>query len=130
MSSNIRVVKICEMCSKEFVAKKTTSKTCSDSCAKRFYKLNMRNDKIAHVALETAIKQAPKAYVTEEQIRVINAKQYLTLKEEALLLNISALTLRRWTLGGKMPASKVGKKWVYESPLYFIGCFKYQPATC
>ena len=35
MSSNIKVAKICEMCSKEFAAKKTTSKTCSDSCAKR-----------------------------------------------------------------------------------------------
>ncbi len=115
MSSNIRVVKICEMCSKEFIAKKTTSKTCSDSCAKRFYKLKIKNDKIAQVELETTIKKAPNAFVTEEQIRVINAKQYLTLKEAALLLNISALTLRRWTLAGKMPAMKFGKKWVYKS---------------
>lgn len=117
MSSNIRVVKICEMCSKEFVAKKTTSKTCSDDCAKRFYKLRIKNEKIAHVELETAIKKAPKAFVTEEQIRVINAKQYLTLKEAALLLNISPLTLRRWTLAGKMHADKFGKKWVFKKSL-------------
>ena len=114
MSSNIRVLKICEMCSKDFIAKKTTSKTCSDGCAKRFYKLKIKNSKIAQVELETAFKKTTKGFITEEQIKVLNDKQYLTLKEAALLLNISALTLRRWTLGGKMQASKMGKKWVYE----------------
>jgi hypothetical protein len=56
------------MCRKEFIAKKTTSKTCSDNCAKRFYKLKIKNDKIAQVQLETAIKKTPKAFVTEEQM--------------------------------------------------------------
>ena len=114
MSSNIRVVKICEMCGKEFIAKKTTSKTCSDNCAKRFYKLNKRNEKIGDAELQTAIKKIPKSFVTEEEIRIINLKELLTLMEAALLLNISPLTLRRWTLCGKMPASKIGKKWVYK----------------
>ena len=114
MSSNIRVVKICELCNKEFIAKKTTSKTCSDNCAKRFYKLNIRNEKIAEVELQTAIKKTPKNFVTEEEMRIINVKELLTLNEAALLLNISPLTLRRWTLCGKMPASKIGKKWVYR----------------
>ena len=114
MSSSIRVVKICEMCSKEFIAKKTTSKTCSDNCVKRIYKLNKRNEKVAEVELQTAIKKAPKNFVTEEEIRIINAKELLTLNEVALLLNISPLTLRIWTLCGKMPATKIGKKWVYK----------------
>jgi len=114
MSSNIRVVKICEMCGKEFIAKKTTSKTCSDNCAKRFYKLNKRNEKIGDAELQSAIKKTPKSFVTEEEIRIINLKELLTLMEAALLLNISPLTLRRWTLCGKMPASKIGKKWVYK----------------
>ena len=114
MSSNIRVVKICEMCGKEFIAKKTTSKTCSDNCAKRFYKLNKRNEKIGDAELQTAIKKTPKSFVTEEEIRIIKLKELLTLMEAALLLNISPLTLRRWTLCGKMPASKIGKKWVYK----------------
>ena len=38
----------------------------------------------------------------------------LTLNEAALLLNISPLNLRRWTLCGKMPANKIGKKWAYK----------------
>ena len=114
MSSNMQIVKICEYCSKEFIAKKTTTKCCSDDCAKRFYKLNKRNDKIAQVELKTEIRRQPKAFITEAEIRVIQTKQYLTLKEAAVLLNVSPLTLRRWTLDGKMQASKVGKKWMFE----------------
>lgn len=35
----------------------------------------------------------------------MNTKGYLTLKEAVLILNISPLSLRRWTLGGKMHAN-------------------------
>ena len=110
MSSNIRVVKICEMCSRDYIAKKTTSKTCSDICSKRLYKLEVKNSKVALVELQTAMTKSPKAFVTEAQIRAINAKQYLNLKKAAILLDISPLTLRRWTLCGKIEASKIGKK--------------------
>jgi len=34
----------------------------------------------------------------------------LTLKEAALLLNVSPLTLRCWTLAGKVKSKKMGKK--------------------
>ena len=114
MSSTIRVVKICEMCSRDYIAKKTTTRTCSDICAKRLYKLEVKNSKVALVELQTAMTKSPKAFVTEEHIRAINAKHYLTLREAAILLNISPLTLRRWTLCGKIQASKIGKKWGYE----------------
>jgi len=113
----MQIVKICEYCSKEFIAKKTTTKCCSDDCAKRFYKLNKRNDKIAQAELKTEIKRQPKDFITENELKVIQAKQYLTLKEAAVLLNVSPLTLRRWTLDGKMSASKVGKKWMFERKL-------------
>ena len=113
----MQIVKICEYCSKEFIAKKTTTKCCSDDCAKRFYKLNKRNDKIAQTELKTEIKRQPKDFITEDELKVIQAKQYLTLKEAAVLLNISPLTLRRWTLDGKIKANKVGKKWMFERKL-------------
>jgi excisionase family DNA binding protein len=48
--------------------------------------------------------------VTEEEILAVQAKDYLTLKEAAWLLNISPLTLRRWTLDGKIASIKIGKK--------------------
>ena len=46
MSSNIRINRICQYCGKEFEAKKTTSKTCSDKCAKMLYKQRQKEAKI------------------------------------------------------------------------------------
>ena len=89
------------MCSRNYIAKKTTTRTCLDICAKRFYKLEVKNSKVALVELQSAITKSPKAFVTEAQIRAINAKQYLNLKKAAILLDISPLTLRRWTLCGE-----------------------------
>ena len=96
--SNINIVKICEYCKNEFIAKTTTTKCCSDNCSKRFYKLKIKNDKIAQAELKTEIKRKPKAFITEEEIKAIQAKENLTLIEAAILLNISPLTLRRWIL--------------------------------
>jgi DNA-binding transcriptional regulator YiaG len=100
MSSNIKIVKICEYCNNEFIAKTTTTKCCSDNCSKRFYKLKIKNDKIVQAELKTEIKRRPKNFISEEEIRAIQAKQNLTLKEAPMLLNITPLTLRRWTLAG------------------------------
>ena len=110
MSSNIRIVKTCEFCKKEFIARTTVTKTCSDHCAKRLYKLRQKERKIEQAEVKEEIKRKPKAFITEEEIRVIQAKEYLTLKEAALLLNVSQLTLRRWILAGRIASFKVGKK--------------------
>src|ERR1019366_3989443 len=113
MSSNIKIVKICEYCNHEFIAKTTTTKCCSDNCSKRFYRLKIKNDKIARAKLKTEIRRRPKAFITEEEIKAIQAKENLTLIEAAILLNITPLTLRRWTLAGKVNSQKVGKKHIY-----------------
>src|SRR5665647_1968215 len=68
---------------------------------------------IAKAELKTEIKRRPKAFITAEEIKAIQSKQYLTLKEAAILLNITPLTLRRWTLDGKVNSQKVGKKHLY-----------------
>ena len=114
MSSNLRIVKICEFCKQEFIARKTTTQTCSDPCAKRLYKLRKRENAIGRVEIETMVKRRPEAFITEEQVKVIQAKEWLTLKEAALILNVSPLTLRRWTLAGKLKSEKVGRKHVYK----------------
>jgi excisionase family DNA binding protein len=70
----------------------------------------LREKAISRVKLETEVKRRPGTFVTEEQVRVIQAKEWLTLKEAALLLNVSPLTLRRWTLAGRVKSKKVGRK--------------------
>jgi len=110
MSSNLRIVKICAYCNQEFIARKTTTETCSDACAKRLYKLRLREKAISRAKMETEARRKPEAFITEEQVRAIQAKEWLTLVEAALLLNVSPLTLRRWTLAGKVKSKKVGRK--------------------
>ena len=56
------------------------------------------------------VKREAKAFINEDGIKAIQAKEWLTLKEAALLLNVSPLTLRRWVLTGKVKSKKVGKK--------------------
>lgn len=122
MSSNLRIVKICETCKKEFIARTTVTQCCSDPCAKRLYKLKKRNKAIQQSKLKTDIISRPKAYITEEEIRAVNNKQFLTLKESAILMNVSPLTLRRWILGHKIKSKKLGKKHILDkaSILQFI----------
>lgn len=113
MSSNLRIVKVCECCKQEFIARKTTSQTCSDHCAKRFYKVKQRDKAIQRLDVETMVKREAKAFITEEEVKAIQAKERLTLKEAALLLNVSSLTPRRWVLSGKMRSEKVGRKHMF-----------------
>ena len=84
MSSNLRIVKICAFCKHEFIARKTTTETCSDPCAKRLYKLRLREKAISRAKLETEATRKPGIFVTEEQVKVIQAKEWLTLVEAAL----------------------------------------------
>ncbi|WP_460572350.1 MerR family transcriptional regulator [Flaviaesturariibacter terrae] len=113
MSSNIRIAKTCEFCKTEFIARKTTSKTCSDACAKRLYKLKQRGEKIQSVQLQEEARRKPNRFTSEGEILAIQAKENLNLREAAFLLNVSPLTLRRWTLSGKVASQKVGKKHVF-----------------
>ncbi|ODT54431.1 MAG: hypothetical protein ABS68_01225 [Niastella sp. SCN 39-18] len=114
MSSNMNILKNCAYCRIEFFAKKTTTKTCSDNCAKRLYKQNQRNQKIQHTETIAEIQRNNSTLITEADIKVIQCKEHLTLKEAAILINISALTLRRWVLAGKLNSVKVGKKHMFN----------------
>ena len=117
MSSNMQILKVCDYCKKDFIAKKTTSACCSDNCAKMFYKKRKRDEKITTAEVETKSKKMLSAAIVVDEYKIIDAKQYLTLVEAALLLNVSPLTLRRWTLLNQIPASKIGKKWIFDKSL-------------
>ena len=75
---------------------------------------------LVRVEIETLAKRKPEAFITGEQVRAIQAKEWLTLKEAALLLNVSPLTLRRWTLAGKMRSEKVGRKHAFNRRDLFL----------
>lgn len=103
MSSNIRVNKVCQYCGKDFEAKKTTSKTCSDHCAKMNYKARQRAAKVEAVVLETKqVKQKP--------IEDLKAKEFLSISDVCDLLGISRWTIWRSIKRNDINALKIGKR--------------------
>ncbi len=103
MSSNIRIQKICQHCGKEFEAKKTTSKTCSDRCAKMLYKANQRTAKVEAINTETQrIKTQP--------IEQLKAKEFLTVRDVAKLLSCSIRTAYRLIEQGNIKAVNIAQR--------------------
>lgn len=103
MSSNIRVNKICKHCGKEFEARKTTSKTCSDHCAKMFYKSRQRASKIEAAKAETnKIKNKP--------IEDLKTKEFLSITDACLVLGISRRTIYRMIERKEIKTGKAGRR--------------------
>src|ERR1700754_5155656 len=66
------------------------------------------------VKVETMVKRKPEKLITAEQVKVKQAKEWLSLKEAAMVLNVSPLTLSRWVLTGKVKSEKVGRKHLFK----------------
>ena len=93
----MRIDRICEYCHKDFIARKTISKTCSDRCAKMLYKQKQRQAKIESSNKETeAIRAKP--------IEELKAKEFLTVREVAKLLNSSRQMIYDLIKTGKVQA--------------------------
>jgi excisionase family DNA binding protein len=94
--------KTCQFCGNKFVAKTTVTQFCSDSCAKRAYKVRIRAQKI-----QESVDQ-------ENTIRpynpVINQKEYLSIRETAQLIGTSRWTIYRLIEDGKLKAAKLRRR--------------------
>ena len=88
MSSNIKVQRICQYCNNEFTALTTVTKYCSDNCAKRAYKDRVRAEKI-----ESSKKETTK--ILTQPIEILKAKEFLNVRETAILLGCSVRTVYR-----------------------------------
>ena len=82
MSSKIEVQRICQYCEREFTARTTATKCCSDKCRKAAYKARKRAEKVKQSNTETTrIKSQP--------IEQLTVKEFLTVPEVAKLFNCS-----------------------------------------
>jgi len=88
MSSNIRIQRICQFCEKEFTARTTVTKYCSDICAKRAYKARKRTEKVEISNNETNL-------IKIQPIEELKAKEFLSVREVATLLGCSVRTAYR-----------------------------------
>lgn len=97
MSSNITVSRVCKHCGKDFTAKTTVTKYCSAQCTRTAYKARLRNGKVDASNKETSkFKTAP--------IDTIKAKEFLTVRDLAKLLNCSSRTAYRLISNGTIHA--------------------------
>ena len=103
MSSNIFIQRICEHCSKEFTARTTVTKFCSDACAKRAYKARKRVEKVEKSITETLL-------IKNKPIEDIKAKEFLSVKDIALLLGCSTRTAYRLIDSGKVRAVNLSER--------------------
>ncbi|MDF2931581.1 MAG: helix-turn-helix protein [Chryseobacterium sp.] len=94
MSSNIRV---CQHCGIDFKAKTTVTKYCSDNCAKRAYKLRIKTAKIQ--ASDDETKE-----IRNKPISDLNSKDYLNVKEVALLLGCAERSIYSMISSGRLKA--------------------------
>lgn len=103
MSSTIKVQRVCEYCGNDFEARKTTSKTCSDHCAKMNYKAKQRAAKIEASNKETqAIKQRP--------LQELRGKEFLTIDEVCKTLSVSRWTVWRAIKNKEIKAGQIGRR--------------------
>ena len=103
MSSTFRVQRICQHCEKEFTARTTVTKYCSHRCGSAGSKARKRAEKINKSNAETTrIKQQP--------IEQLKAKEFLTVREVAQLLNCSVRSAYYYIECGTISAVNLGQR--------------------
>lgn len=103
MSSNIQVQRICQHCGNEFTARTTVTQYCTDTCSKRAYKARLKVSKIESSNKETQrIKSKP--------IEELKAKEFLTVRDIATLLNCSVRSVYYYIESGTIRATNLGQR--------------------
>lgn len=103
MSSNIQVQRICKYCGNEFTARTTVTQYCGDVCAKKAYKVRLRAAKVEASNKETvSIKVKP--------VEELQAKDFLTVREVAILLNCSLRSVYYHIESGSIKAVNLGQR--------------------
>jgi excisionase family DNA binding protein len=103
MSSNLQIQRICQHCGKEFTARTTVTQYCGDNCAKRAYKARQRTAKVEQSNKQTqAVKLKP--------ITDIRAKEFLTIRDTATLLNCSRQTVYNLIGKGTLQAVNLSER--------------------
>lgn len=103
MSSNIKVQRICEFCNKEFTARTTVTKYCSDKCSKRAYKIRKRDEKVERTNRETkTIKSQP--------MEDLKSREFLTVTQVSKLIGCSRQNVYKLINKGKLKATNILEK--------------------
>lgn len=103
MSSNIKVQRICQHCGNEFTARTTTTLYCSNRCSGAAYKARQMAGKV-----EESNKQTQR--IKNQPIEELKAKEFLTVREVARLLNCSVRSAYYYIENGTIKAVNLGQR--------------------
>jgi excisionase family DNA binding protein len=103
MSSKIEVQRICQYCEQEFTARTTVTKCCSEKCRKAAYKARKRAEKVKQSKIEAERK-------IKQPIEQLKAKEFLTVREVAQLLNCSVRSAYYYIESGTISAVNLGQR--------------------
>lgn len=103
MSSKIEVQRICQHCGNEFTARTTVTRFCSHRCASAAHKQKVRAGKV-----EQSNKQTQK--IKTQPIEELKAKEFLTVREVARLLNCSVRSAYYYIESGTIKAVNLGQR--------------------
>ncbi len=103
MSSKIEVQRICQHCGNKFTARTTVTRFCSHRCASAAYKQKVRTDKVEQS--KTAARKIKTLPIEE-----LKAKEFLTVREVARLLNCSVRSAYYYIENGTIKAVNLGQR--------------------
>jgi excisionase family DNA binding protein len=103
MSSNIKVKRICQHCGNEFTARTTTTLYCSPRCNNLAYKAKIRANKVEQSNKQTQL-------VKTQPVEELKAKEFLTVREVARLLNCSVRSAYYYIENGTIKAVNLGQR--------------------
>lgn len=106
MSSNISIQKVCEYCGKDFTAKTTVTRCCSDDCAKKAYKARKRAEKINASIIQAEEKKQKKVKPIED----LKEKEFLNVTQVSRLIGCSRQNVYKLINSGKLKASNILEK--------------------
>jgi len=103
MSSNFTVDRVCENCGNKFSAKTTVTRYCSHKCNRTFLKRKARKQKIR-------VSDRQTASLLPSDFDLVRAKEFLSVKDLALLLNCSRQTVYNLISSKKIRAVNISSK--------------------
>lgn len=103
MSSNIKVQRICQNCGNEFTARTSTTLYCSHRCNNIAYKAKIRAEKVEASNNDTQ-------RIITRPIEELKAKEFLTVRDVACLLNCSIRSAYYYISKGNIKAVNLGQR--------------------
>lgn len=102
-TSKLKVLRTCEFCGKEFYAQKVSTRYCSKRCNELAYKKRRRQKQVIEA----------EAQVTQKPIAAVNEKEFLSLKDTAVLLGITKRSVYNLIYNGTLRAHKLSSRMTF-----------------